>query len=92
MSQSSPPGCEPPSGATPPGRNRMSEGVRRGRRKDAGGGEPQADARTHAATGSDEDGNADEWEEVLARAVAEDDFATIACAIHGNQEKRRSET
>ena len=49
-------------------------------RKDAGGGGPQADARTHAAAGPDEDGSADDWEEVLARAVGEDDFATIAYA------------
>ena len=49
-------------------------------RKDAGGEGTQADARTHAGAGPDEDGTAPGWESVLARAVAEDDFATIAHA------------
>ena len=44
------------------------------------GGGAQTDARTHARVGPDEDGAAPDWEGVLARAVAEDDFATIAYA------------
>ena len=48
--------------------------------KNASGRGPQADARTQTGIRVDADAGARDWEDILARAVAEDDFTTIAYA------------